>query len=94
MRSIANKGSAAIAGQRAPIVGRISMDLTTLDVSHLPDTILKTGAEVEFVGDTISLEEMAGAADTNAYEILTSLHRRAPRHYGEGHAAEPVKRTA
>jgi alanine racemase len=94
MRSIANKGFAAIAGQRAPIVGRISMDLTTLDVTHLPPEILITGAEVEFVGDTISLEEMADAAGTNAYEILTSLHRRCPRHYVEGHAAEPIKRTA
>ena len=94
MRAIANRGSAAIAGQRAPIIGRISMDLTTVDVSHLPDALLQTGAEVEFLGDTISLEEMAEAANTNAYEILTSMRGRVPRHFIESHVSEPAKRTA
>jgi alanine racemase len=78
-RTLSNKGAAAIAGLRVPIVGRISMDLITLDVSALsqPPHI---GADVELLGDTISLGEVAQAAGTNEYEILTRL-RRVPRRY-------------
>jgi alanine racemase len=81
MRAIGNRGSAAIAGARAPIVGRVSMDLLTLDVTDMAG--VATNSEVEFIGDAISLEELATAADTAAYEILTSLSARAARHYVE-----------
>jgi alanine racemase len=79
MRAIANRGAGAIRGARAPVAGRVSMDLITLDVSSIPDAA--TGDEVEFVGDTISLEEAAEAAQTANYEILTGLGTRFPRHY-------------
>ena len=81
MRAIGNRGFATIAGARAAIAGRVSMDLVTLDVSDVPPAALSTDAEAEFFGDTISLEEVARAADTAAYEILTSLTLRVPRHY-------------
>ncbi len=86
MRAIGNRGAAAIAGVRAPIVGRVSMDLVTLDVTDVPPATLSTDAFAEFFGDTISLEDVARAADTAAYEILTSLTPRVPRHY-EGASA-------
>jgi alanine racemase len=81
MRAIGNRGHAAIAGFRAPIAGRVSMDLTTLDVTDIPADRLSTDGYAEFFGDTIALEEVAAAADTAAYEILTSLTPRVPRHY-------------
>ena len=81
MRAIGNRGVAAIAGVRVPVVGRVSMDLVTLDVTDVPETARTVGAEVEFLGDTISLEEFAAAANTASYEILTSLGTRAPRRY-------------
>jgi alanine racemase len=81
MRAIGNRGSAAVAGTRVPIAGRVSMDLVTLDVTDVPAAALSTDAEAEFFGDTISLEDVAKAADTAAYEILTSLTPRVPRHY-------------
>jgi len=81
MRAIGNKGSGAIAGVRAPIVGRMSMDLATLDVTDVPADALAIGGDVEFLGDTISLEEFASLAGTASYEVLTSLGRRVPRHY-------------
>src|ERR1700761_7188739 len=81
MRVIGNRGHAAIAGKRAPIVGRISMDLTTLDVTDLPPATLSTDAEAEFFGDTISIEDAAKAADTVPYELLTALTPRVPRVY-------------
>jgi alanine racemase len=57
------------------------MDLLTLDVTDMAG--VATNSEVEFIGDAISLEELATAADTAAYEILTSLSARAARHYVE-----------
>jgi len=80
MRAISNHGAGAINGVRAPVAGRVSMDLVTLDVTDVPGR-LATGMDVEFVGDTITLEELARAAGTANYEILTSLSRRAERHY-------------
>jgi alanine racemase len=60
------------------------MDLVTLDVTEVPPEQLRVGGEIEFVGDTISLEEVAAASGTASYEILTSLARRVARHYEAG----------
>ena len=83
MRAIGNRGKGAIAGVRAPVAGRVSMDLITLDVTDVPDALLAVGANVEFLGDTISLEELSVAAGTASYETLTTLGTRASRHYIE-----------
>ena len=79
MRAIGNRGKASVAGKRAPIVGRVSMDLITLDVTGISG--VKVGDLAEFLGDDISLEELAADSGTAAYEILTSLSHRAHRHY-------------
>lgn len=81
MRANGNRGSAVIGSARAPIVGRISMDLVTLDVTDIE--AVRPGAEVEFVGDTVTLEELAASSGTASYEILTSLSNRAKRVYVE-----------
>jgi alanine racemase len=81
MRAIGNRGSAAVAGARVPVIGRVSMDLATLDCTDVKG--VQPGSEVEFLGDVISLEEVAAAARTASYEILTSLSARAPRQYLE-----------
>ena len=78
-RTLSNRGWAAIRGARVPVVGRVSMDLTTLDVSGLAEPP-QAGDEVEVMGDTISLGEVAMRAGTNEYEILTRL-RRVPKRY-------------
>jgi alanine racemase len=83
MRALSNNGFGAIAGHRAPIAGRVSMDLVTLDVTDIPAPALSVGADVEFFGDTISLEDAAATANTASYELLTSLGPRIPRHYVE-----------
>jgi alanine racemase len=79
-RALSNRGAVAVNGVRAPIVGRVSMDLVTFDVTDVPGTLVP-GMDAEFIGETISLEEIAAAADTISYEILTSLSRRARRQY-------------
>jgi len=79
MRALANRGWVFVLGQRAPIVGRVSMDLMTVDVTDIDG--VKVGTEAELLGDLVSLEDLAQAAGTASYEILTSLSRRAERQY-------------
>ena len=81
-RSLSNKGMAIVGGKRAAFAGRVSMDMVTLDVSEHGQ--VKSGDEVEFLGDQMMLEEVAAMAGTNAYEILTGLNL--PRHYTDSAA--------
>jgi alanine racemase len=75
-RTLSNKGVVFAAGRLAPFAGRVSMDMTGVDVT---DLTVKVGDAVEFMGDHVTLEDVAALAGTNAYEILTGL--RLPRHY-------------
>ncbi len=84
MRAMGNRGAGAVGGMRVPIAGRVSMDLITLDVTDVPEAALTSGAEIEFFGDAISLDEVATAAGTAPYEILTSLSRRVTHVYEAG----------
>jgi alanine racemase len=66
---------------RAPIIGRISMDLMAVDVTGLPESLVRRGALVELIGENIPVDVFAAAAGTIGYEILTSLGRRYERIY-------------
>jgi alanine racemase len=81
-RTLSNSGSVGINGVKAPIIGRVSMDLLTFDVTDVPGSVT-AGQDAELIGDTVSLEDIAVAANTITYEILTSLSRRARRQYEE-----------
>jgi alanine racemase len=63
-----------------PIVGRVSMDLVTVDVTDLPRPP-RAGDWVELIGDTLSLEDVGRAAGTIGYEVLTRLGHRFHRVY-------------
>jgi alanine racemase len=65
----------------APILGRVSMDLITIDVTGLPEDLARRGAFVELIGDNIAPHEFAAHARTIDYEVLTSLGARATRRY-------------
>lgn len=86
-RYLGNQGSCWVAdrcggpGWRAPIVGRISMDSTIIDVSHIPESAVREGDRVELLGSNIGIDEVASAASTISYEILTSLGSRYSRAY-------------
>jgi len=67
-------GWAMVQGRRAPIVGRVSMNLTTIDVSGIAG--VEAGDEVTLLGDGITADDHAGIAGTIAYEIVCGL--RAP----------------
>ena len=73
--------SAIVAGQRCPIAGRISMDLITLDITDLPDNAVRRGDLATLIGHEISVDDLASAAGTIGYEVLTSLGRRYHRVY-------------
>ena len=78
LRSLSNKGVAFFDGQPVPLVGRVSMDLTTFDVTDTP--ALAPGSWLDLIGPG-GVDALAELAGTNGYEILTSLGSRYPRHY-------------
>lgn len=93
-RILSNRGEALIRGTRSRVVGRVSMDMCTLDVTHIPDC--QIGDEVVLMGsqerEYISVDDIAGKVNTISYEILCALGKRAPRiflHKGKTNTVEP-----
>jgi len=80
-RSLSDRGAVYYNGVRLPIVGRVSMDSTTIDISALPEGTLAFGSVVEVLGDHQSLDDLARDAGLISYEILTSLGHRFHRQY-------------
>lgn len=76
-RSLSNRGQVLIRGQRAPIRGRICMNLTMADVSRLPE--IRPGDEAVFLGrqgdEVLTGDEVAGACGTISYEIYCTVGR-------------------
>ena len=77
-------GTLYVAGHSCPIVGRISMDLTALDVTDLPDRAVKRGDDATVIGEHRDVDATAEMFGTIGYEVLTSLGRRYARVYNEG----------
>ncbi len=77
-RSLGNRGFGVLDGIEVPIVGRVSMDLITLDVSAAK-AVAKPGARVEFIGNAARLERQAALAGTLGYELTTRLGPRVER---------------
>lgn len=72
-------------GRLCPVLGRISMDTSIIDVTELGDNLPKPGEGVEVLGPALSVDDQADAAGTIGYEILTSLKGRYTRNYvGDG----------
>jgi alanine racemase len=80
-RSLSDRGAVYYGATRLPIVGRVSMDSITVDITDLPEGTLHLGSLVEILGPHQTLEEVARDAGTIAYEILTSLGSRYQRQY-------------
>jgi len=81
MRSRSGRGEVVVAGRRAPLVGRVSMDQITVDVTGIPEA--RPGQPVTLIGDGITAEEVAEWSGTISYEVLTALGRRVERRYRE-----------
>ncbi len=82
-RALGNGGAALVQGRRVPIIGRISMGVTVVDITELPESSVKSGDEVTIVGEDgsehISLEEVARISGSISHEVLTRLSPRLPR---------------
>jgi alanine racemase len=74
-------GSAIVAGKRCMLAGRISMDLLAIDITDLPDGAGRRGDMATLIGDEITIDDLANAAGTIGYEVLTGLGRRYHRAY-------------
>ncbi len=82
-RLLSSRGQMLVGGQRVPIIGRVCMDLTMLDVGGIKN--IQIGDEVVVFGrqgsQTLSVDEMAAALNTINYEIVTGITARVPRVY-------------
>jgi alanine racemase len=80
-RAAGNAATATIDGRAVPLIGRVSMDLTTLDVSDLPEGAVRIGTPVTLYAGPDGLDAAAAACGTIGYELLTRLGRRFRRVY-------------
>ena len=71
-----------ILGQRVPVVGRVSMDMLMVDLTDLPQAV--QGDAVELWGAQLPVDEVAQAAGTIGYELLSKVTARVPRRYRRG----------
>lgn len=82
-RLLSNRGEVLVRGKRAPVVGRVSMDLVTLDVTGIANAAL--GDEVVLLGsqenETVPVEEIAAKIGTISYEVFCGVSARVPRVY-------------
>jgi len=80
---LGNRGQVIVKGKLAPVVGAVSMDLTTIDITGCPD--LKTGDSVMLLGSeggvSINAQQMAKWAGTISYAVLCGIHARVKRVY-------------
>ncbi|XHB98800.1 alanine racemase [Nitratireductor sp. ac15] len=82
LRNVLQEGACGfIEGQRVPVLGRITMDLTLFDVTDLGPDALQIGDFIELVGPNIPVDDLASACGTISYELLTALGHRFERHY-------------
>ncbi|MBB2206188.1 alanine racemase [Gluconacetobacter takamatsuzukensis] len=81
MRRVAHDGRAWLGAQSLPIVGRISMDSMAVDITDAPEPLTAPGAMLDLLGPQHGVDEVARAAGTIGYEILTSLGHRYHRAY-------------
>ncbi|MDP6517746.1 MAG: alanine racemase [Alphaproteobacteria bacterium] len=88
IRALGNRASGYIGAVRVPVVGRVSMDALTLDVSHVSPRLAMPGSIVDLIGGARPLDSVAAEAGTIGYEVLTGLGpgRRVPRQYLDGDA--------
>jgi alanine racemase len=83
MRGLSNRGRVVVRGRFAPVVGRISMDLTLVDVTDVPGVSL--GDRVTLLGEDgelfVTAEDIAGTVGTLSYEVTCGISARVPRVY-------------
>jgi len=81
---LSGRGAMLVGGRRVPIVGRVTMDMTMVDLTELPETP-RAGDEVVLVGsqanEALTFHDLAAWGDTICYEIMCGISKRVPRTY-------------
>jgi alanine racemase len=72
---LSNKAICYINGYKAPVLGRISMDLMTIDLTEIPKNVTLLGAQVEVIGNNCLPSTLAKLSGINSYETLTALNK-------------------
>lgn len=88
-RALSNRGQVLIDAQRAPVVGRVSMDFILVDVTDLPGAQIDSEVLIfgkDRLGNRLEVHELANWAGTAAWEMLTSVSKRVPRKFRGGAA--------
>jgi alanine racemase len=92
-RGLSNRGEVLVRGRRVPVVGRVSMDLVTIDVTDVAEAAI--GDEVVLLGrqgsEEIAVEELAAKLDTISYEVFCSIGARVPRVYRDGETLTRIR---
>ncbi|MGH7729276.1 MAG: alanine racemase, partial [Vulcanimicrobiaceae bacterium] len=82
-RALSGRGALLVAGRRAPLVGRVCMNMAFLDVTEIPQA--HAGSSVTLLGrdgrESIDANELAAAAGTIGYELVARLPAEVPRRY-------------
>ncbi len=78
-RLLSNKGEVVVRGIRAPLLGRVAMDMCMIDVTAIPD--VQPGDDIVLFGEGLPVEEIASLVGTINYEIVTGIGKRVPRLY-------------
>ena len=81
-RALSNRAAVLVGGERVPVVGKVTMDMTMIDVTDVPSAV---GDAVTLIGsqgeERIDVAEVAAMGELSPYEVLTSLRGRLPRRY-------------
>ncbi|WP_413205593.1 alanine racemase [Rhodospirillum sp. A1_3_36] len=80
-RAAGNRSMGRLGGWPVPLVGRVSMDLITFDVTDAPERLAHPGGWIELIGPGHGVDDLADECDAVGYEILTRLGSRYPRTY-------------
>ena len=80
-RAASNQGHVYVKHYEIPIVGRVSMDLTIVDVTDVPEELTAEGSWVDLIRDSVSLYRLAAESNTGVYEIITRISERFERIY-------------
>jgi len=81
LRSLSNRGEVYFKGQRLPIIGRVSMDVITIDITDVPSHTIYPGEWVELFGDNLPADQVAEKAGTISNDLFTGLGSRFERFY-------------
>ena len=84
LRALSGRSRARIHDIEVPVVGRVSMDMITLDISALPEEAARPGDYVTLIGDGNDVDRLSADAGSIGYEVLTALGTRYRRTYHGG----------